>query len=281
MRPLLGLPPPPDMVPDSAISCPCTVTTLRNLLSAPYAMRDACSRSLATRVLFMAKKKAVRNRSSLYLTRSNRRGTPSGVWRRSAAAPARCFCFSRMRKVATPRLLRRRYSTQRCASLAVSTTMKSRAPTAVETATSYLASTAPKSPSRPYTPDTSPLVLAAMRAATTPPCCCCEVTSRRREAARSRASCTTASSRDSSARWACSSCLCCSICCLQRCVVNSSSSICCFLASALCLAPVRPLSAASRRRLASSAFLDSMSRSAAATLTRVEHSPIVFSQGAS
>ena len=37
--------------------------------------------------------------------------SPSGVCTLSAACPARCLCFSRMRKVATPSWLRRRNST--------------------------------------------------------------------------------------------------------------------------------------------------------------------------
>lgn len=58
----------------------------------------------------------------------------------------RCFCLSRMRKVATPRPLLLSSSTHFCAVAVSFTTMKSRAPAAVETATSYLASIAPRSP---------------------------------------------------------------------------------------------------------------------------------------
>mmetsp|Transcript_8816 Transcript_8816/g.29173 ORF Transcript_8816/g.29173 Transcript_8816/m.29173 type:complete len:235 (+) Transcript_8816:577-1281(+) len=51
MRPLRGFPPPPDMVPLDSMSSPLTETTRRKRLSAPYAMREAWSRSLATTVL--------------------------------------------------------------------------------------------------------------------------------------------------------------------------------------------------------------------------------------
>ena len=75
---------------------------------------------------------------------------PSGVETFSEADLARWACLSSIKQVATPRLPFLSNSKHFCAAAVSSTTILSKAPQAVLTATSYCLSMAPKSPAGVY-----------------------------------------------------------------------------------------------------------------------------------
>lgn len=150
--PFAGRPPPPDIVPETSMSCPSSVTTLQRLLPAPNARRLPWSRSIATSVLVRSWKKAGANLGSLTVMRSKRRGAFSGVW---TGLMSRAAIRSRHMTLARPRSFLRRCSMQACPTEIVSVTRLSSPPQAVEMATSYLSSIRPRFPSRPCAYDES------------------------------------------------------------------------------------------------------------------------------